>query len=137
MLRLVTRTAESTSLDRLSFARAGSGKRLKLTREWLASDMPAADDLDYVRGVRERDLANARALYGPGVALIAVVITLFTLSISIRSIWGVVAAGATVLMALAGVYLELRRVMKISDQLAELDARLSARRRCGPTSWSR
>ncbi|WP_157127992.1 hypothetical protein [Microbacterium aurum] len=114
--------APHTTLNRRDFARAGSGKRLKLTREWLCSGTPSADDLNYVRNVRERDLANARALYGPGIALIAIVITLFTLSMNIRSLFGVVAAGAAVLISLFGVYLELRRVMKISDQLAELDA---------------
>lgn len=114
-----------TALNRLEFARASSGKRLKLTREWLSSGSLSPDDVNYVRGVRERDLANARSLYGPGIALIAIIITLFTLSITIGSPFGVVAAGVAVPISLVGVYLELHLVMRISDQLAELDARLA------------
>lgn len=109
-------------LSRVTFAAAGSGKRLKLTRDWLASGNPSPHDLEFVRGVRERDLANARALYGPSIALIAIVIAIFTLSMELKSLLGVILAAMAILIAMLGVCLELHRVMKITDQLAELDA---------------
>lgn len=120
-------------LDRYSFADASVGKRSHLTRTWLAHGRPAPADTEFVRRVRERDLGDARAMFGPFVTLASI---LGALTIAAAN-WQLVGGSTTnlwmllvtllapigMLVGLAGAGLALHRVASINRELADIDAR--------------
>lgn len=116
-------TLTTNRIDRASFSTATSSRRLALTAEWLTvADVDPAD-VEFVRRVRERDLADARALFAPNLTMVAILTTLLALSITWGMLLGAIVAPVGVLIGLVGSWLALRRIMTTSRQLAQLDAR--------------
>lgn len=116
-------TLTTNRIDRASFSTATSSRRLALTAEWLTvADVDPAD-VEFVRRVRERDLAGARALFAPNLTMVAILTTLLALSITWGMLLGAIVAPVGVLIGLVGSWLALRRIMTTSRQLAQLDAR--------------
>lgn len=109
-------------LDRASFADAASSKRLRLTPEWMAATDLSPDDVEFVRRVRDRDLADARALFAPNLTMVAILITLLAFSITWGMLLGAIVAPFGIFLGLAGTWLALRRITTTSRQLAMLDA---------------
>ena len=116
-------TPSTTPLDRASFATATAAKRLTLTANWLTTRDLDATDAEFVRRVRERDLADARALFAPNLTMVAILTTLLALSITWGMLLGVIVAPIGILIGLVGSWLALRRITTTSRQLTQLDAR--------------
>jgi len=116
-------TSIATPLNRASFSAATPSRRRVLTAEWLtAADIDPAE-AEFVRRVRERDLADARALFAPNLTMVAILTTLLALSITWGMLLGAIVAPIGILIGLAGSWLALRRITTTSHQLAQLDAR--------------
>lgn len=122
-------------LDRFTFAGASSGARAKITHEWMGRGRPAPDDAGFVRGIRERDLGDARAMFGPFLTMVSVLGALTIAAFNWQfgggaaaNLWTLLVtllAPIGMLVGLAGSWLALHRVTAINRELATLDARVS------------
>lgn len=91
-------TSIATPLNRASFSAATPSRRRVLTAEWLtAADIDPAE-AEFVRRVRERDLADARALFAPNLTMVAILTTLLALSITWGMLLGAIVAPIGILI---------------------------------------
>lgn len=110
-------------LDRVAFAAASPGRRHGLTDRWMRGRRLAPSDTDFVRRVRERDLADARAQFAPFLTMTAILFAMFALSMTQGMLPVLILAGAGMLASLSGAWHGLRSMARTSRQLTTLDAR--------------
>lgn len=122
-------------LDRRLFAEASSRSRAKIITDWLTRGNPAPPDADVVRRVRERDLGDARAMFGPFLTMVSVLGALTIAAVNWQFTGGSAASTWILLVSLlaplgmfaglAGSGLALHQIATINRELARLDARSS------------
>lgn len=113
----------ASRLDRATFSAASPSQRHALTSDWMCSQRLHPADIDLVRRVRERDLADARAQFAPFLTMTGILFAMFALSLNQEMLPMLIITGAGMLVSLYGAWHTLRSMSKTSRQLGRFDAR--------------
>lgn len=127
------RQTDFAYLDRFAFADASLNARFRLVRDWIQRGRLQHDDASFVRQLRERDLGEAREIFGPFLAMVSILGAIFIAAlnwISGEGQWdnsGMLIAsgiaGVGIVVGLTGSWLGLHWMVRINRELAAIDAR--------------